>query len=96
MRTAALLAQLTHAGHLSFGGSVGSLVQLNFVYFFSVMHKKALGYQIWFVEGSATYWALASLPYYRTPIGEFFITMPRAVLKVRTTRDTVCSLLTRV
>lgn len=62
---------------------MGSIAQLNFVYFFAVLHKKALGYKIWFEEGSATYHALASLPYYRTPVGDFFYALPKVALQVR-------------
>lgn len=66
------------------GGSIGTIMQLNFVYFFAVLHKKALGYRIWFEEGSATYWALASLPYYRTPLGDFFYGLPQVALQYLT------------
>lgn len=39
-------------GHLSWGGSVGSILQLHYVYTISVLHKYEAGYKIWFQEGA--------------------------------------------
>lgn len=43
-------------------GILGHYFQILFVYSVSVIHKSQRGWQIWFVEGSAVYWALNSIP----------------------------------
>lgn len=70
------------AGAVRFNGGIfGQICQIFFVYVISVVHKWQLGRNIWFYEGSATYWALNSIPYYLTPIGRLFAGFPRTVLK---------------
>jgi hypothetical protein len=64
--------------------NLGMICQICFVYSISVIHKYQLGYNSWFEEGSSTYWALASLPYYRTWLGDIFVQLPRGMLRAMT------------
>lgn len=39
--------------HFSIGGSVGSIMQLVYVYLFSTLEKHNRAYQVWYVEGTS-------------------------------------------
>ena len=54
----AILLWLIHSGftccvgHISFGGTVASIMQLVYVYLFSTLEKHRRAYQVWYVEGA--------------------------------------------